>query len=75
MTNEPTKYFIAWMEADNQGKPGMPYLAAREVYNYRVFRADRNEYKSAPITEAMTYKEAEAKIKEIYLITEGVRYE
>ena len=69
------RYFIAWVSKDNVGKPNMPYLEARREYMYRIFREDFDDSKAAPITEAMTYEEAEAKVKEIYLITEGSKYE
>ena len=65
------RYFIAWVSEDNVGKPNMPYLTARKEYMYRVFREDFDNSSAAPITEAMTYDEAEAKKKEILLLTKG----
>jgi hypothetical protein len=67
-------YFVAWMQEDNEKQPTMPYEAARGVYKYRVFRADRGISNTTPITEAMTYDEAQAKLKEIILLTEGSEY-
>ena len=68
-------YFVAWIEGDNVGQPNLPYLAARKKYiMYRVFRADRGVNNTTPITEAMTYDEAQAKLKEIILLTEGSEY-
>ena len=64
-------YFIAWMQEDNMGQPNLPYLTAREVYKYRVFRDDA---KAEPITEPMTYKEASRKLSEIILLTKGSKY-
>ena len=71
MTKEPSTYFVGWVSEDNTDKPNMPYLAARREYMYRVFRADRGVNNTTPITEAMTYDEAQAKVREILLLTEG----
>jgi hypothetical protein len=71
MTNEPTKYFVAWVSEDNAGKPNMPYEAARREYNYRVFRDEYGSSKAVPITEAVTWDEAQEKIRHIRLLTEG----
>jgi hypothetical protein len=65
------RYFIAWVSEDNVGKPNMPYLTARKEYMFRVFREDFDNSSAAPITEAMTYDEAEAKKREIWLLTKG----
>ena len=64
-------YFVAWMQEDNMGMPNMSYEAARREYMYRIFREDFDNSSAAPITEAMTYDEAEAKKKEILLLTKG----
>ena len=66
-------YFVAWVQEDNVGMPNMPYLAAREVYKYRVFRDDYI-CSGEPVTEAMTYKEAEEARRRILLLTEGSQY-
>ena len=66
-------YFVAWMQEDNEEQPAMSFEAAREVYKYRVFRDD-GLMKSEPITEAMTYKEAERKVKELIMLTKGREY-
>lgn len=65
------RYFIAWVSEDNAGRSNMHYLAARKEYMYRIFREDFDNSNAAPITEAMTYDEAEAKVKEILLLTKG----
>ena len=65
------RYFIAWVTEDNVGKPNMPYLTARKEYMFRVFREDFDNSSAAPITEAMTYDEAEAKKRLILLLTQG----
>jgi len=65
-------YFLAWMEGDNVGMPSMPYLEARKVYKYRVFRDAWSN--SQPITDAMTYQEAERKVKELIMLTKGSQY-
>jgi len=65
-------YFLAWMEGDNVGMPSMPYLEARKVYKYRVFRDAGSN--SEPITEAMTYQEASRKLHEIIMLTRGSQY-
>jgi len=70
MSNEPTRYFVAWVSEDNAGKPNMAYEAARREYMYRVFRDDGGT-KSEPVTEVMTYQEAKHKLKEINLLTIG----
>ena len=67
-------YFVGWVSGDNEDKPTMSYEAARKKYMYRVFRADRGVNNTTPITEAMTYDEAQAKIREIRLLTEGSEY-
>lgn len=71
MSKEPTRYFVAWVSDDNAGKPNMAYEAARREYMYRVFRDDRGSRSAYAVTEAMTYEEAEAKRKEILLLTKG----
>jgi hypothetical protein len=58
-------------EWDNEGKPTMSYEAARKDYMYRVFRDDGGAKRTTPVTEAMTYKEAQAKAREIRLLTQG----
>ena len=68
---EDSEYFIAWIQEDNMEQPNLPYLAAREVYKYRVFNAGAQ---SQPVTEAMTYKEAKRKLEEIILLTKGSEY-
>ncbi len=65
------RYFIAWVSEDNVGKPNMPYLTARKEYMFRVFREDFDKSSAASITEAMTYAEAEAKKRQILLLTRG----
>jgi hypothetical protein len=74
MTKEPTNYFIAWVSEDNKDKPAMPYDVARRDYMYRVFRDDGGA-KAEPVTEAMTYKEAQVKAREIRLLTQGSNHE
>jgi hypothetical protein len=68
-----SEFFIAWIQEDNMGQPNLPYLTAREVYKYRVFRDDFNG-RSEPITEAMTYQEAARKVKELIMLTKGREY-
>lgn len=71
MPQEDDEYFIAWIQEDNMGQPNLPYLAAREVYKYRVFNSGAQ---SQPVTEAMTYKEAVRKLNEIIMLTRGSQY-
>lgn len=71
MPQEDDEFFIAWLREDNEGLPNLPYLTARKVYKYRVFRDDA---KAQPITEAMTYEEAKRKLKEIIMLTKGSQY-
>lgn len=71
MPQEDDEYFIAWIQEDNMHMPNLPYLAARECYAYRVFRHD---VKAQPITDAMTYQEAERKVKELIMLTKGSQY-
>jgi hypothetical protein len=66
-----SNYFIAWVSEDNVGRPNMPYKAAQKEYMYRVFRDEYGSKKAVPITEAMTYDEARAKKREIWLLTKG----
>jgi hypothetical protein len=73
LMKDEVEYFVAWMQEDNMGMPNMSYEAAREVYKYRVFRDDGGA-KSEPVTEVMTYQEAQVKVREIRLITEGSEY-
>jgi hypothetical protein len=73
MMTEEVDYFVAWMEGDNTGMPEMSFEEAREVYKYRVFRDDGGT-KAEPVTEAMTYKEAQVKAREIRLLTQGSQY-
>jgi hypothetical protein len=68
-------YFVGWVSEDNAGRSNMHYLAARKEYMYRVFRADKGVDNTTPITEAMTYDEARAKVREILLLTEGGNHE
>lgn len=71
---EEVEYFAAWVSGDNEGKPTMSYEAARKEYMYRVFRDEYGSSKATSITEPMTYDEAQAKIREIRLLTEGSEY-
>jgi hypothetical protein len=73
--NNQSTYFVGWVSGDNTDKPNMPYLAARREYMYRVFRADKGVNNTTPITEVMTYDEAQAKVREILLLTEGSNHE
>ena len=74
MPQEDVDYFVAWVREDNEGQPEMSFEDAREVYKYRVFRDDGGA-KAEPVTEAMTYKEAQVKAREIRLLTQGSNHE
>jgi hypothetical protein len=66
-----SNYFVAWVREDNADKPNLPYEAAQKEYMYRVFRDEYGSSKATSITEAMPYDEAQAKKREIWLLTKG----